>query len=242
MKTFIIFLAVAAVVGGGFWITTRDDVDIDLPEEDFVEEEMEEEEFMEILGQVEALDSVKYDVLMESPEQTMEGTMWQRGGKIRMEGEVEGQETVVIMDTEERVVLVYLPVENMAMEVSLGEVEEIQESSMKDQAMELPERNPVVIGRETVNGMDCIVVEYTTEGETTGKMWVWREHGLPVRFEVGDTVTEARNIDFGEIPNERFELPEGVEATEVPTEIPTEIPSDITDEIPEDLLDQIPEF
>ncbi len=234
MKTFIIILAVLVVVGGGVWITTREDVDIDLAEE----EEMDEEELMEILGRVEGLDSVKYDVVMESPEQTMEGTMWQKGEKIRMEGEVEGRETVVIMDTQERTVITYLPAEGVAMEVSLDEVREVQESSMKNQATDLPERNPVTIGRETVNGMDCVVVEYTHDDGTTGKMWIWREHGLPIKFEVGETVTEARNIDFGEIPDERFELPAGVEVMEVPIGIPT----DITDEIPEDFLDQIPDF
>ncbi len=241
MKTFIIILAVLVVVGGGVWITTREDVDV--PEEEgFVEEEMEEEEFMEILGRVEGLHSVKYDVVMESPEQTMEGTMWQKGEKIRMEGEVEGREMVVIMDMEERTVITYLPAEGVAMEVSLDEVREVQESSMKRQATDLPERNPVTIGRETINGMDCIVVEHTHDDETTGKMWIWREHGLPVRIEVGETVTEARNIDFGEVSDERFELPAGVEVMEVPTGIPAEIPEGITDEIPEDFLDQIPDF
>ena len=231
MKGFIIVVAIL-VIGGGIWFLLGTEWDGEvLDSEEAIEGElreieMEEEELMEILTRVEGVASLSYDVEMGSPEVTMEGSFWQKGQKIRMEGEVRGEEMVVIIDNEERVAYTYIPAQDMAVKVGLGEVEEVQESSIKRQSMELPEHQPVVIGVEIIDGKECVVVEYTVDEETTGIMWIWREHGLPIKVEVDDMVVRATNIEFKEVPDDKFELPAGVEPMQVPTDIPAEIPAE----------------
>ncbi len=255
MKGVIIILALVVLVGGGAFILTREDKEVVDPdindiEESFVKGEMEHEEFMGIIERAKEVSYVSYDVEMDSPSQKLEGKMWQKGDKIRMEGNVMGEETVVIMDNEERTVHTYFPDRDVATKVDFSDVEEVKESSAKYQAEELPERNPVVIGRETVNGMECIVVEYAQNEESTGKMWIWEEHGLPVKFEINETVTEIKNVVFDEFSDDKFELPEGTPVVEVPTstdDIMNDIPDDIMDHVPDDFDDididsMIPEF
>ncbi len=218
MKNFLIALVAVIIILGGVWFFTKENTEIDFPEEEDVElEEMEEEDLMNILGNVEGISSIKYDIRMDSPETTMEGTFWQKGEKIKLEGTVEGEEMVVIVDNVAKNVRVYLPSEDMATEVPFSEAEEAQSGSMKEKSMELPDHNPVVVGSEVINGMDCIVVEYTDEEERTGKMWIWKDHGIPVKVEVEETVIIAENIDFSTISEATFELPDGVELMEMPS-------------------------
>jgi len=235
MKSITIVIIALLAIGGGIWYFTGtewggevldrvDEFDEDLTK---IEEiEMEEAELMEILGRVEGITSLSYDVEMESPEATMEGNFWQKGQKMRAEGEIEGEDLVIIIDNEERVAYTYMPTEGMAIKMGLGEVGEVQEGSIKEQSLALPEHQPVVIGKATIDGKECIVVEYFVDDETTGKMWIWREHGLPIRVEVGDMTVRATNIDFGDVSDDKFELPAGVELVEIPTGIPSEIPID----------------
>jgi outer membrane lipoprotein-sorting protein len=143
------------------------------------------------------------------------GTFWQKGSNTRMEGEIEGQEMVVMVDNEEKVAYTYMPAQGIAVEVGLGEVEEVQEGSLKEHSTELPDYNPVIKGSEIINGMDCLVVGYTHEDGNTGTMWIWKDYGLPVKIETENTVMEAENISFAEISDEKFELPEGVEVMDM---------------------------
>ena len=137
-----------------------------------------------------------------------------------MEGEVEDQEMVVIIDNEEGVAYVYMPAEGLAVQVSLNEVREVQDGSIKSQAGELSRHEPVIIGQEVLDGKECVVVEYTTPN-TEGKMWVWKEYGLPIKAEIEDsrgiTVMSAENISFEGISDDVFMLPEGVEPAEMPS-------------------------
>ena len=244
MKTVLILLAVVLVVGGGIWYAMETDQDSEVfdqeevADRDFVEIEMSDEEFMEVLSGAMDISSLSYRVEMQSPQGDMEGSFWQKGGKIRMEGEVMGEETLVIIDNEERVAYTYLPAQDMAMEMSMGEVEDVQEGSLQGQAEQLPEHNPVVIGEEFLDGKECLVVEYDA-GADTGKMWIWKEHGLPIKLEVGGMVVRAFDIDFGDVPDNKFQLPEGVEPTEIPTDIPLDVPEELIDDIPEELPEGI---
>ena len=238
MKNIVIVVIVLLVIGGGAWffletewggeVLDREEVtDEELGEMEKIE--MEEAELMEILEKSEGVASLSYDVEMDSPEVSMKGSFWQKGEKIRMEGEVKGEEMIVIIDNDERVAYTYIPAQDLAVKLGLDEAEEIedvQEGSMKEQSAELPEMQPVVLGVETIEGKECIVVEYNMDEERTGKMWIWREHGLPIRVEFEETVIRATNIDFGEVSDDKFELPAGVEPMEMPTDIPAEVPVD----------------
>jgi outer membrane lipoprotein-sorting protein len=74
----------------------------------------------------------------------------------------------------------------------------------------------MVIGTETIDGKVCTVVQCSVDGQTM-KMWLWKDHEIPIRVEVttdqGLTVMEYKNIQFVDIPDSMFTLPERVQNT-----------------------------
>ena len=167
-----------------------------------------------LLGLGAGIESVKYDMIMNAPgmpEVTME--MWIKGNKMRAEMTEQGQDIVMLMDYDEGVAYMYMPDENMAMAIPLTQAPE----SALEEAQSIPDYDYTVIGTKTLDGKECLVVEYTVE-QTTAKMWIWKEHGFPIRIETttaeGTTVVEFKNIDFSDIDDSMFELPEGVDIME----------------------------
>lgn len=221
-KKIIIFIIILLLVGFVWYFTSSPAEEIeesDQPEEESEgesEAELEEADLMGILDRISNINSVKYDISFESPEETIEGSFWQKGQKIRLEGNIEGQNMIVIIDNADRSAYTYIPAEELAMKVNLGEVQEVQEGSMQDQSTDLRESNPVIVSEETLDGKECIVVEYGEPGQE-GKMWIWKEHGMPIRVETKDTIIQAENIDFSEISDDKFTLPAGVEPMGVPS-------------------------
>jgi outer membrane lipoprotein-sorting protein len=76
--------------------------------------------------------------------------------------------------------------------------------------------SPLVSGTETIDGKVCKVITYDDTGAGSMKMWIWEEKGLPLKMEMtssnGDKTTiDYTNIDFSDIPDSIFELPEGVQ-------------------------------
>jgi len=112
----------------------------------------------------------------------------------------------------------YLPEQSMAMKMDLAQAPK----SATEEAGSILDYNPTVVGTETIDGKVCLVVEYTAEGATT-KAWIWEEHGFPIRVEAttseGTTIVEYKNIEFVDIPDSEFELPEGVQIIE-PGQLP----------------------
>lgn len=133
---------------------------------------------------------------------------------MRSETTAEGQTIVTLLDMDEQTMYLYYPDQNMAMMMTY----EPGESAM-DEAQAVEGYNPVIIGHETLDGKYCLVVEYTVEGNTA-KMWIWEEYGFPIRVEVttneGMTIMEYKNIEFTDIPDSMFEIPEGVTITTIP--------------------------
>lgn len=235
MKQALFIVLILLLAGGAWYLITSEEVeeepasdDQELAEESEEETEAESEEeeegtaadqegeLMELLSQASQVGSLKYEVTIETSEMTQEGTFWQKGDKLKMAGEMEGREIAMITDQDQGHAYLYFPAEGSAMEVPLTETDEVQEGSIKQHSAELPDRELAVVGSETINGMDCLVVEYTHDG-SEGTMWIWKEHGLPVKIETADTLVVTENIELTDIPDGEFELPEGVSVTEAPT-------------------------
>ena len=127
---------------------------------------------------------------------------------------VEGQLVVTLMDMDAHTMYMYYPDQNMAMMMTYEPTE-----SAIDEAQAISDYNPTIIGHETLDGKVCLVVEYTVEG-ATATMWIWEQHGFPIKIEMttteGTVIIEYKNIEFVDIPDSMFELPEGVEITEIP--------------------------
>jgi hypothetical protein len=170
----------------------------------------------DILGKTAGIASMKYDMLITtSGSGTMTSTVWFKKNKMRTEMSQGGQTTIMLMDMDARIMYTYMPDQNMAIQMTWNPTTK----SATDEAQSITSYNPTIIGTETIDGMLCTVVQYTVESQTA-KMWLWQEHGLPVRVESttpqGTVVMEYKNIQFTDIPDSTFVLPDGVQITKMP--------------------------
>lgn len=175
-----------------------------------------------VLSRSESTDSFKYD--MEISSTVMEigtGKFQQKGDKMKIEGEVNGIRSVVFINSINGKVHIYDNIRENIIEAEIENTPGILDSSMKAQGSELLNKDPRIIAREDIEDKGCLVVEYS-EGGGTGKMWIWEEKGLPIKInpaiidQSGITSLEAKNIDFADIPDSVFELPEGIPVTVAP--------------------------
>ena len=135
--------------------------------------------------------------------------------ELRIEISIAGQTTDEIFDGQNY--YMYMPASNTAYEVSAATI-----AANTTNANSITQDNPVLIGPDTINGMDCTVYQYTAQG-VTSKIWIWNEYGLPVQIVSGTTTIVYSNFSFSAIPDSEFQLPTGVTITTMPT-IPTTSP------------------
>jgi outer membrane lipoprotein-sorting protein len=173
------------------------------------------EDLSEILGRGTGITSMKYDMLITAPGmQTLTTKVWLKQNKMRTETTEQGETIIMLIDYDEGVMYMYMPEENFAYQMPLSQVPE----SAVEEAQAIAGYDYTVIGTETRDGKVCTVVEYSYGG-VSAKVWIWKEHGFPIRMEAttaeGTTITEYKNIDFGDISDSMFELPAGVEVFEM---------------------------
>ncbi|HJH27695.1 MAG TPA: hypothetical protein C5S37_13250 [Methanophagales archaeon] len=164
----------------------------------------------DLLGKAKGI-SVKYDTVITSPgNPSVTSKQWVKGNNMRTEITAEGQKMITIMNGDKQEIYMYFPEQNMAMKMDFSEAPE----SAVEEAVSIEQYNPTVIGTETVDGMLCTVVEYVVP-EGKSKMWLWQKHGFPIRMEMttsdGTSRIDWKNIEFGDISDDKFELPAGVE-------------------------------
>lgn len=163
------------------------------------------ESFDEIMNRANTISSVKYDQVMTMPGlPTITVKTWIKGDLIRTEMNTAGMKAINIMG-HGGVVYTYMPDQNMAMKIDAGDAP----VSAVGELGSLQGTNPKIIGTETLDGKKCQIIEIPD-----GKMWVWEEYGFPVLIELtlpeGKITTEYRNIEFVDIPDSMFELPQDV--------------------------------
>lgn len=167
----------------------------------------------EILGRTAGIASVRYDSVITAagmPPMTQKVSL--KKAKMRTELTAQGQAMVYLVDMDAKTMYMYIPAQNMAIKMDFSKATEPATKSIEAY-------KPVVIGTETLGGKVCLVVEYTAEGVKT-KSWIWKENGFPIRIEAtttaGEAVVENKNIEFVDIPDSMFQLPAGVQITEMP--------------------------
>jgi len=170
----------------------------------------------EILGLAAGITSVKYDMVMTVPgSPVMNQTVWVKGNKMRTEITTGGQNTIMLMDIDAKTMYTYMPAQNMALKMTWNPTT----TSAVDDTEAISKYNPTIVGTDTIDGKKCTVVQYTIEGQTT-KMWLWQDHGFPLRVEAttpqGKTTMEYKNIQFNDIPDSLFTLPAGVQIQQMP--------------------------
>ncbi len=190
-----------------------------------------DESLSDVLAKAVGIGSVKYDMVITIPgEPSVTSTVWMKGHNMRTEMTVEGQTMIMIMNGDKQEAYTYFPDENMATKIDFSQAtESATEKSATEEVGSIEAYNPTGIGTETIDGKLCTVVEYASP-EGKAKMWIWLEHGFPIRTEIttpeGTGRTDWRNIEFVDIPDNMFELPAGVEIMEIPAGIPG-MPGDV---------------
>jgi hypothetical protein len=103
--------------------------------------------------------------------------------------------------------------------------------------------NPNIIGEDIIDGKECVIIsfvetvkmitevistvdetgipkeEFKTENvENEVKMWIWKDYGIPVRFETetysGKTIEKVINISLDNISNKMFMFPKNIHIIE----------------------------
>ena len=169
----------------------------------------------EIVGQLGGVSSVSYELEITYSEGTGNAKWWYEDNKARVEMESEGNNVVMIIDNDAGTSYMYSPDTKQGTKSDIGEEEE---QSIVDQVEDMQNYQTTILGSETVDGKSCMVVMYTfvEEGvETQTKCWIWKKHGITLRMESTTggvtTVTETKNIDFSDIPDSMFEVPDDID-------------------------------
>jgi hypothetical protein len=170
----------------------------------------------DILGRAAGVSSLQYDmVITTSGAQQLTQKIYVKKNKMRMEMTQSGQTIIVLIDMDAKTMYNYMPAQNMAIKMTFNPTSK----SAMDEAKSLSNYNPTIVGTETIDGKVCTVVQYTAQGAST-KMWLWQDHGLPIRVEAVTaqvtTLMEYKNIQFSDIADSTFELPAGVQIMQQP--------------------------
>jgi len=172
-----------------------------------------------VLDKAQGISSYSCEIEVTIPQgETITAKTWWKGDKARWEGSFEGQDVVLLSDLAAHKAFVYMPAENIAFRIDYSSAEEAVGEPPQGQIEEMMEYQPETLGTEVIDGKECLVASYSRAGEQI-KIWVWLEHGLPIRTEIttaeGTTVMKLTNIQIGGIPDSTFELPAGVEIMEM---------------------------
>jgi outer membrane lipoprotein-sorting protein len=174
-----------------------------------------------VLEKAQGISSYSCDIEVTMPqEEPITAKTWWKGDKARWEGNFGGEEEVVmLMDRGAQQVLMYMPAEGMAFRMDYSSAEETVGETPQAQIEEMMEYQPEIIGTEVIDGKECLVATYS-KAEEQVKIWVWVEHGLPIRTEIttaeGTTVMKLTNIQIGGVDDSIFELPDEVEIMDMP--------------------------
>jgi outer membrane lipoprotein-sorting protein len=139
---------------------------------------------------------------------------WVKEDKLKMEMTTEGVTTIMIFNGQD--MYMYYPEENYAIKMT-SEGDDTYDSAL-DETEAMEDYDPVLVGSETVDGKDCYVFEYSSDGAST-KIWLWKQYGLPVKMTLtdssGTTTMLYKNYSFNNIADSEFELPAGVEVMDM---------------------------
>lgn len=124
---------------------------------------------------------------------------------------VEMPEGGMILDHEERAMYTWDASSGRAMKMELTD-----EESAGEEPYGQVDPDARITGSETIDGVDCWVVETTSDGGVTTKTWFAKENGLVRRTESSEVLANYQYEQVGSMPDSEFELPEGMTVQEMP--------------------------
>ncbi len=171
----------------------------------------ESETVEDILSQAANVSLVKYDCVFTWPDRTQTSKVWIKDNMMRIEHTQQGQTIeTYLCDYEEMTSFHWTSPENIPKRsVTPGEVGDFFSAMLM--ASIAADHNPRIIGTDTTDGKACYLVEYDIN-EISAQAWIWKEQNFLVRQDfIGaeyTTTIEFKNIEFGDILDSIFELPE----------------------------------
>ena len=137
--------------------------------------------------------------------------------KLRSETTVEGNLTIYLVDYSTQTAYMWLKDQNIAYRIDM--------SQAPSKPGENADQVPTYVGPDTVDSKLCDVYQWTSGEGTTWpplgtpmKIWVWKQKPFPIRMEAtlssGTVIMEYKNIVFGTLSNDLFQLPAGVQVTQ----------------------------
>ncbi len=156
-------------------------------------------------------------VTNEGQTHTSNSKMWMSKDKMRIETEVSGMKSVMITNAKGELFM-YDAASNTAMKMSNLEGQEQMADQWAEDESDLA--NMKIIGKEKIDGYDCVVVTLIDE-ETNSKMWLRKDIGMPVKVESkmddGTVVIDYKNYKIGAQADSLFEVPAGAQIMEMPS-------------------------
>ena len=218
IKKIVIIIVAVILAGTSAWLVlNKYGEKIGLPVKDRNTLELERE-LAVILSKAQDIDSLKYELIIDAPEDVITANFWQKKEKVKMAIDFDGQKIINLVNIKNNSGYSYFPSHNLAIKIGADEVQETLEGSIKNHALFVLDYDPIIVASEIFDNKECIVIEYATNRERV-KMWIWEEYGLPVQIKIetlqGVFTTKVNNIELIDIPDEIFELPDGTEITEI---------------------------
>ncbi len=209
------------------------------PEEEPEQEEEEEEEAEEVEGLSDeelgdlfengkGMDEFFYEMKVSGMgEEDSTTGIYIKGKLMRMEGEAMGQRFMMIYDEDAFYTLD--PQSKTAIKMPLGmeDEEDSDTPTLDDFTDDVDKSNMNYLGKETINGVSCHVVESKDlNNDYEVKMWLHEEYGFPMRVESkmeNDKIyiSEVTDFQVGNISDDLFEIPEDYEVVDIGSLIPT---------------------
>jgi outer membrane lipoprotein-sorting protein len=161
---------------------------------------------------------MSYDYVMTMPNETVSGKVWMQGKNVKTEGTADGQKIVSIINGDTNTCYAYYPDQNTAMRMtSEGEAQETKAPT--DYTEDVDPLALKFVETAVFDGAKCKVYTWQS-AEGTMKYWVRADYGIPVRVETTladgtQMVMEYKNLKVGPVPAKTFELPAGVQVTDM---------------------------
>ncbi len=121
----------------------------------------------------------------------------------------ESDEGIMIVNVAEKAMYMYNPEDNSALKMPLGD-----DNADMPNPYDLYEDDLKITGSETIDGVDCWVIDSPGGEGTSGTAWIDKANGLMRQAIEGDTVISITYDRVDEVPDSEFELPEGATVQE----------------------------
>ncbi|NPV91701.1 MAG: outer membrane lipoprotein carrier protein LolA [Firmicutes bacterium] len=171
----------------------------------------------ELANKAGQIKGMSFDMVMSSSsgnnKMSTTSKMYVSDKKSRIEMELMGVKMITIVNAQGDVYM-YNPTDKTATKMPSSNASDAPDAWTGDAS------KMKVVGEENKDGFDCLVATVTKEGES-GKIWLRKDIGMPVRFEQtiseGPVVAEFKNYQIGPQPDSLFEIPAGTKITTMPT-------------------------